>query len=90
MKSKKELQAENFALKEELSDVKVKFTKLSKKYEVLQKQSIQENRRDEILNKCDVCDLVVSNISDLRKHKKIHEGLKKFICLSEVIQVKIS
>ena len=80
MKSKKELQAENVALKEEFSDVTVKFTKLYEKYEVLQKQSNKEDRREEIIFKCDVCDLVFGNLSELRKHKNLHKGVEKFGC----------
>ena len=80
MKNKKELQAENSGLKEELSDIKVKFAKLSEKYEVLQKQSNQNNRREEMSIKCDECDFVVGNISELRKHKNIHKGIEKFCC----------
>ena len=65
MKTKKELQTENSALKEELSDVKIKFTQLSEKYDVLQRQSKQENGRGEINLKCDVCDLEFRNVSEL-------------------------
>ena len=80
MKSKKELQAENSALKEELSYIKVKFTTLSEKYDVLQKQSNQQNGKGVLNLKCDVCDLEFRNASELRKHENLHKGAVKFSC----------
>ena len=65
-KTKKELQAENVLLKEQLNDIKAKFSKLSEKY-----KKMQENIPISTL-KCHKCSKNFQCSEDLKKHMIKH------------------
>ena len=73
-KTKKDLEAENALLKEELSDVKNKFAELSEKYENLGTNRKPEKYADQ--NKClrcEKCNRSFENLRDMKKHKNEHK-----------------
>ena len=81
MKNKKEMQAENSLLKEEICKMKVEFSELSEKYINLQKQSSLEIAQDKQVFKCDRCDYISESLTGLKKHKQIHENvIEDFKC----------
>ena len=70
-KTKKELQAENSALKEELSEVNNKLSKISEKYENLQKSTKPEKIGQSL--ECLQCAKKFKSVKDLKKHKEKHK-----------------
>ena len=66
-KTKKDLQTENSALKEELLEVRTKLSKLSEKCECVQKQSKKEQLQKNKSFKCDMCDVTFESKTDFKK-----------------------
>ena len=80
-KNKKELQSENVVLKEELSVIKSKFSELSDKYELLQKNIESEKTKKAQEFKCEKCDKIFETYPAFQKHKDNHKELNdRFPC----------
>ena len=74
-KTKKDLEAENALLKEELSDVKNKLSKLSEKYENLQTNRKPEKNADQNqCLRCEKCNRTFEKLTDMKKHKNEHKA----------------
>ena len=76
MKTKKEFQAENCLLKEELTKIRAEFSELKGKYENLQKQNSLEMTKNQVF-KCEQCDDTFESLSDLKKHHHTHKAVKR-------------
>ena len=73
-KTKKELQAENVILKEQLADMKTKFSELTEKY-----KNMQQNKQIPSF-KCHKCSKNVQCSEDFKKHMKLKVILLTVIC----------
>ena len=71
-KSKKVLESENLELNKELSDLKIKFTALSEKYETLEARCNTEKSSENLLIKCNKCDENFVTWNSYREHMKQH------------------
>ena len=76
MKTKKEFQAENSLLKEELTKIRAEFSELNGKYENLQKQNSLEMTKNQVF-KCEQCDDTFESLPDLKKHQHTHKAVKR-------------
>ena len=76
MKTKKEFQAENSLLKEELTKIKAAFSELNGKYENLQKQNSLEMTKNQVFE-CEQCDDTFESLPDLKKHQHTHKAFKR-------------
>ena len=81
-KTKKELQAENIQLKEELSEVKLNNEILAKKCKALElKCSETVTTNNSFI--CKTCEKIFENMRSLKKHQSIHKSQTEFFKCSE-------
>ena len=76
-KTKKDLQAENTALKEEVSNLKIMYETLSEKYENLQTKSTLDTESRKNTFKCNKCDTNFETMREFKAHKNKHDVTNK-------------
>ena len=82
-KTVKDLDAELFKLKSEMEDLTKKCDDILKKYECLEKKYEDNVPRKNLEFKCASCDDKFTKMSDLKKHREIHNAnVVSFECVN--------